>query len=128
MTKNIKILLVDDEEDFTQPMAFWFQTKGYNVSATNNGLKALEIIEKDKPDIIFLDLNMPVLDGVETLKKIREVDGDLPVIVISAYADPEKIKIMEPYGISGVFYKGSEFHKGLTLLESILRTHKKLKR
>ncbi len=128
MEKKVKILMVDDEEDFTQPMAFWFKTKGYEVSTANNGEIALEKIKDEKPDIIFLDLNMPVMDGFETLKRIRKIDKNLPVIVISAYADPEKIQRMQPHGISGVFYKGSDFEEGVTLIESILRTHKKLKK
>ena len=128
MEKTIKILMVDDEEDFTQPMAFWFKTKGYEVSVANNGETALEKIKTVKPDIVFLDLNMPVMDGFETLKRIRKIDKSLPVIVISAYADPERLKQMQPYAISGVFYKGSDFEEGATLIESVLRTHKKLKK
>ena len=61
MEKTIKILMVDDEEDFTQPMAFWFKTKGYEVSVANNGETALEKIKTDKPDIVFQDLNRPEL-------------------------------------------------------------------
>jgi len=128
MNEPIKILMVDDEDDFRQPMAFWFKTKGYNTLAAENGEKALEIINEDKPDIVFLDLNMPVMDGFETLKRIRKMDKHLPVIIISAYADPQKIKEMQPYEISGVFYKGSDFEEGLSLIESVLRTHKKLKK
>jgi len=128
MDEPVKILMVDDENDFRQPMVFWFKTKGYSVLAAENGEKALEIINTDKPDIVFLDLNMPVMDGFETLKKIRKTDKNLPVIIISAYADPQKIKEMQPYEISGVFYKGSDFEEGLSLIESVLRTHKKLKK
>ena len=128
MEKQIKILMVDDEEDFTQPMAFWFKTKGYSVITADNGKNGLQMVKQEKPDIIFLDLNMPIMDGCETLKQIRQTDPHIPIVIISAYADPQKIKEMQPYGISGVFYKGEDFEKGLSLLESILRTHKKLKK
>jgi two-component system response regulator (stage 0 sporulation protein F) len=128
MEEKIKILIVDDEKDFTQPMAFWFKMKGYQVIVAHEGKTALEMIEKENPNIVFLDLNMPVMDGVETLKRIRETHKDLPVIIISAYVDREKIKEMEPHQISGVFYKENDFSEGLSLLESVLRTHKKLKK
>lgn len=127
MKKDIKILMVDDEQDFTQPMSFWFKAKGYEVETATSGEAALKIVEEHKPDIVFLDLNMPVMDGLETLKRIRQIDKNIPVVIVSAYADPRKIKEIHPYGISGIFYKGSELEDGLSLLESVLRTHKKLK-
>jgi CheY-like chemotaxis protein len=127
MEKQIKVLLVDDEIDFSQPMAFWFSSKGYYVISASSGQEALELIQEKKPDIVFLDLNMPAMDGVATLKKIREIDKELPVIIVSAYVDSNKIKEVQPYSPSAVFYKGEELERGLALLETTLRRHKKLK-
>lgn len=126
MEKKIKVLLVDDEADFTTAMAFWLQSKGYSILVANEGLRAVEMAKSDKPDIIFLDLNMPVMDGAETLKKIREFDTEVPVIIISAYLDDRRAEQVNQYSISGMFYKGSDFSEGLALLETILRRHKKL--
>ncbi len=126
--EKIKVLLIDDEPDFIQPMGFWLQSKGYDVSSTIDSENGIKMVKKDKPDIVFLDFNMPTMDGIEVLKRIRKFDKDVPVVIISAYADQEKIKTAEPYGISGVFYKGTDYDKGLGLLETILRTHKRLKR
>ena len=127
MEKDIKVLLVDDEVDFSQPMAFWFSSKGYYVITASGGQEALGLIQEKKPDIVFLDLNMPGMDGVETFKRIREVDKDLPVIIVSAYVDRSKIKEVQSYTPSAVFYKGEELEQGLALLETTLRRHKKLK-
>ncbi len=129
MTKDIKILVVDDEVSFTQTMAFWFESKGYTVESAPNGAVALEMIKKSLPDIVFLDLNMPVMDGAETLHQLRKFNKDLPVIIISAYLEDQKTmaKVREG-GISGVFYKGKDFEKCLSLLETTLRTHKSLKK
>lgn len=129
MDKETKILLVDDEVDFTQAMAFWLKSKGYSVTTASDGKSAISMIEENSPDIVFLDLNMPVMDGVETLKKIREFNKELPVIIISAYLEEKhKMKEINALGISGIFYKGKKFEEGLALIESVLRTHKGLKK
>ena len=122
------MLLIDDEADFTQPMAFWLKSKGYAVSEAHSGEEGITKTKEEKPDIIFLDLNMPVLDGIATLQRIREFDKATPVIIISAYTEKANTKDVEQYAISGVFYKGEDFQKGLSLLEATLRTHKKLKK
>lgn len=127
MDKSIKILLVDDEEDFRQLMAFWLESKGYAILTASNGQEAVKVVKNDAPDIIFLDLHMPVMDGVTALKEIRTFNKDVPVIVISAHTGDPKAREAMASGISGVFPKSNNFEEGLTLLESVLRTHKKLK-
>jgi DNA-binding response OmpR family regulator len=129
MSKEIRVLLVDDEVSFTQTMAYWFESKGYAVDVANDGRAALEKIKKQTPDIMFLDLNMPLMDGVETLRELRKINKELPVIVISAYLDDQKTMMdIREQGISGVFYKGKDFDKCLVLVETALRTHKSLKK
>jgi CheY-like chemotaxis protein len=123
-----KILLVDDEIDFRELMTFWLKSKGYSVIVASNGMDAVKLTKEHNPDIIFLDLNMPVLDGAETLKTIREFNKDVPVIIISAYIDDRRAKVAMGYGISGVFYKGKDFQESLSLLEAALHTHKQLKK
>ena len=126
--KNIKVLLIDDEDDFRQLMKFWLESKGYSVLAASNGADGIELVKNDHPNIIFLDLRMPVMDGVATLKEIRAFDRDLPVIVISAFLDDPRAKEAMAFGISGVFNKAKNFDEGLTILEVALRRHKSLKR
>jgi len=125
---KIKVLVTDDEADFRQVMVFWLNSKGYDVAQADSGQAALKVIKENAPDIVFLDLNMPGLDGVDVLKEIRTFNQDLPVIIISAYVESARLKEAEPYGVSGIFYKGGDFKDGLNLLETTLRTHKKLKK
>lgn len=122
------VLLVDDEKDYTLAMSYWLKSKGYAVVSTFDGEGALKMIKENPPDIVLLDLNMPVMDGVETLKRIREFNKDLPVIIISAFVQDLRLKEAPAYNISGVFYKGEDFSASLALLEAALRTHKKLKK
>ena len=122
-----KVLLVDDEADFRQLLQYWLTSKGDSVITADNGEAAVTLTREQSPDIILLDLNMPVADGATALKKIREFNKDVPVIIISAYVDDRRAKEAMQSGISGVFYKGKDFQEGLTMLEAVLHTHKKLK-
>ncbi len=127
MDKEIKILLIDDEPDFTKPMGYWLNSKGYAVDSANDAASGIQKIKDNPPDIVFLDLNMPVMNGIEAIKKIREFNKGIPIIVISAYLDHLQLNEAKEFGISGVFYKGGDFKEGLLLIESALRMHKKLK-
>jgi CheY-like chemotaxis protein len=126
--KSINVMIVDDEPDFRELMTFWLQSKGYSVIPAEGGETAVRLAKEKKPDIIFMDLRMPGVDGVEAIQKIRKFDKDVPIIVISAHLDNEKAKLASDYGISGIFYKGEDFKQGLSLLEAALRTHKGLKK
>lgn len=126
--KGITVLLVDDEKDFRDLLNFWLASRGYDVIVASNGQEAVRVCRESNPDIIFLDLNMPVMGGLEALVKIREFNPVVPVIIISAYIDDKKTKEATHYGVSGVFYKGENFESALPLLEAALRTHKQLKK
>jgi len=128
MGKEISVLVVDDENDFRQVMTVWLESKGYSVITASDGKNAIQMGKDKKPDIIFMDLRMPVMDGTEAIKKIRSFDKDTPIIIISAYIDDQKIKEVATSDVSGIFYKSEDFEKGSILLESVLRTHKRLKR
>lgn len=128
MDKEIKVLVVDDEADFRQVMTVWLESKGYFVVSAPDGKNAVQSVKEKKPNIVFMDLRMPIMDGSETIKQIRKFNKNIPIIIISAYLNDPKIKEIAASDISGVFYKNDDFEKGLTLLESVLRTHKKLKK
>ena len=122
-----KIMVVDDEKDFLFAMEYWLKSKGYEVKTAENGLKALDLIKDFDPHIILLDIKMPVMDGIECLKRIREFNKEVPVVIITAFIGEDKVAEVKPYQIAGLFYKDKDFSEGLSLLESVLRTHKKLK-
>ncbi len=128
MEKEVRVLLVDDEPDYIQPMGFWLKSKGYRVTTASNGEEAIAVVKQDPPDIVFLDLNMPVMDGFEALKNIRQFNKDIPIVLVSAYVDDQRAKEARSFGVSGIFYKGADFNEGLALLETVLRTHKNLKK
>ncbi len=123
MGKEIKVLLVDDEPDFTTPVAFWLKKGGYAVTVVKSGEEALRFLQGQRPDIVFLDKKMPGEGGAATLKKIKEIDASLPVVMMSAYVgDLEKKETdVDVSGISGIFYKGDDFSTITQLIQSVLK-------
>ena len=78
-----KILWADDEIDLLKPHILFLEQKGYEVDTVNNGADAVELVEKNQYDIIFLDENMPGLTGLETLSKIKDISPLIPIIMIT---------------------------------------------
>lgn len=115
-----KILLVDDEKSFCRPMEIWLKSLHYQVATAENGEDALALIEKDRPTIVFLDIVMPGLGGIETLRRIRKTDQDLPVIMFTAHPRDENITEAIKLGIDGFFPKGENFNRLLILINTVL--------
>lgn len=80
---NTHILWIDDEVDMLRPHIIFLENKGYTLHTTTNGQDALELIQSGSFDLVFLDENMPGINGIETLKLIKEMRPMLPVIMIT---------------------------------------------
>jgi CheY-like chemotaxis protein len=80
---NINILWVDDEIDLLKPHILFLEKKNYNVTTCQSGTEAIELIDEEGFDIVFLDENMPGLTGLETLSEIKEKQATLPVVMIT---------------------------------------------
>ncbi len=86
-----KILIADDEAEIRSLLKLYLENDGYSVVEAEDGIKALEMVTSEKPDLCVLDIMMPRMDGYQVLRKIRE-DNNVPVIILSAKdADSEKI-------------------------------------
>lgn len=127
MPNNITVLVVEDEVDFRTIMTFWLESKGYTVISASDGRTGVEMVKEKKPDVVFLDLNMFGMDGVQVFKNIREFNKDIPVIIISAHIGTSRANELMSLGVSGIFSKEEDFEKEFSLLEVILRKHKELK-
>ncbi len=84
-----RILIVDDELSVRSSLAGWFREDGFQVEAAEDGRAALEAMARGPYDIVLLDLKMPGMDGIEVQKRIRELDPDATVIILTAYASVE---------------------------------------
>ncbi|HBB16758.1 MAG TPA: sigma-54-dependent Fis family transcriptional regulator [Syntrophus sp. (in: bacteria)] len=81
------ILVVDDEEEIRKIMSGILEKEGFNVITAPEGRQAIEKICFNTPDVVLLDVRMPGLNGMEVLKKIKALDDNLPVVLVTAYAD-----------------------------------------
>jgi two-component system response regulator AtoC len=94
--KKVKVLIVDDETIIRDALSDWLKDIGYQVFTAENGQKALNVIEKEKPGIMIADLVMPGMDGIELMKKAKAQQPDIEVIIITAYASiPTAITAMK---------------------------------
>ena len=82
-----KILVVDDEADVCDFVKGFFEERGFEVIMALNGTEALRILKKQKPNLILLDIKMKGIDGIETLQRIRAVDKEIHVIMVTANDD-----------------------------------------
>lgn len=82
-----RILVVDDEEHIRELYRDEFAEEGYEVGLARNGMEALAMLETFRPDLITLDVKMPGVDGIEVLRRIREKDPRVPVLLLTAFVE-----------------------------------------
>lgn len=122
MLREIKnILVVDDSSTSTFLMESFLEENGYHVTVAEDGLEAIKLIEKQIPDVIFLDLMMPKKSGFEVLKEIRENERtkDIPVIIISAKTEHDDIQKAKEIGATEYIYKPVDIDLALNILHRI---------
>ena len=83
----IKILIVDDDDMVRLALSENMKDGGFYPIEASNGLEAIDIFKKEKPASVLLDLKMPGMDGMQTMRKLKEIDPDIPVIINTAYGD-----------------------------------------
>jgi len=121
MTEPARILIVDDDESMNKTMSLVLKRKGYDVAISYNGLDAIEKVRSQPFDIIFMDIKMPVMDGVETFEKIREIRPDAVVMMMTAYAVEDLIQKALREGAYGIIYKPLDIEKTLAAIEEVKR-------
>lgn len=84
-----KILVVDDEQAVCDALKKFLDKKGYRVSTVPNGENALKKIKEERPHMVLLDIMLPGMSGIDTLKKIKEIDKEVGIVMITAVKDTE---------------------------------------
>ncbi|MFA4982212.1 MAG: response regulator [Candidatus Omnitrophota bacterium] len=85
----IKLLIVDDEKGITDALRDFFGHRGFSVRIANNGDDALAAVRTDRPDIIFLDIRMRGMGGLEVLEKVKASDKSIKVIMLTIHEEKE---------------------------------------
>ena len=122
-----KILVVDDEQAFLRVLQNRLESMEYEVVTASNGKEALEKIKTDKPDAVLLDIMMPVLDGIQTLKEIRKTDKNLPVLMLTASSDAERFKSAKDLNASGFIIKTADLKIEMNNISNVLNIAAKYK-
>lgn len=79
-----KILIVDDEVDIANSIQYVLTQEGFSTMLAHDGLRAMDVYEKDRPDLVILDLMMPGIDGYEVCRRVRSVDKKTPILMLTA--------------------------------------------
>jgi len=120
MKKNLRILLADDNREFSQNLKDILELKGYEVLLAGDGFQTLEIIKETKVDLILLDIKMPVMNGVETFKQIKMIIPGTPVIMITAFAVEELIQESLQEGAFACLKKPLDFDELFNTIETAI--------
>lgn len=85
--KELKILIIEDDEIELRSLECVLSDMGAAVLTANDGVAGLRKVCEDKPDLVILDLKLPVLSGIDVLRELKKLNSDVPVIVLTAYKD-----------------------------------------
>jgi len=118
-TKKLTAMVVEDEGVANELLSSTFKNFFSDVSSAFNGKEAIEMFERLKPDIIFVDIVMPEMDGIELSRKLREMNPNQIIIVISASNDIQKISESIEIGVNSFIQKPIDTKKIIELLSNV---------
>jgi len=117
--KNISVVYAEDDELIRQSITRIVQRRVKNIFSAENGKEGLAYVEQHKPDMVITDIEMPVMNGLEMIRNIRERFGnDTPIIVVTAYQDDEHFTAEA----DGYIYKPIESQQLFELMAALVKT------
>ena len=115
-----RVLLIDDEKEFLEVMSERMQTRDIDVTTASSARDALALVEKESYDAIILALQMPEMDGLQALERLKAINPDLQVILLTGHATVEKGVQAMKLGATDVLEKPADIQ---TLTEKIRKAH-----
>jgi two-component system response regulator HydG len=121
MTDTMSILIVDDDISMSKTMAMVLKRKGYQVTVADSGFDAIGMVKKKSYDMIFMDVKMPGMDGVETFERIQKIRPDAVVMMMTAFAVEELVQKALNEGAYGIIYKPLDIDKIIVSIDDVRR-------
>ena len=117
MADKASILIVDDNVNLCKTLSLVLKRKGYVITISSNGLDAIERIKKEPFDMVLMDIKMPLLNGVETYRKIKKIRPDTVVLMMTAYAVDKLVQEALQEGVYGIVYKPLDIEKVISIIK-----------
>lgn len=121
MGEKTSILIVDDNISLCKTMSLILRRKGYAVTTAQDGPEAVSQVRERPFDMIFMDIKMPIMDGVETYKRIRSIRPEAAVVMMTAYTVEDLVEKALQEGAYAIIYKPLDIEEVLQLIQEILR-------
>lgn len=117
----LRVLVVDDHEDTTESTAMLLELHGFSVLKAFSGAEALELVEREKPDVVLLDISMPSMTGYECARKIRELANDRSptIVAVTGHGDNRHLGHSRDAGIDFHLLKPVEPDRLLAVVKAI---------
>ncbi|MFC1967485.1 response regulator [Chloroflexota bacterium] len=117
MSDKASVLVVDDNEDLLNTFSLILKRRGFNVDTAENGASAVDKYKGRHFDVTLMDIVMPEMNGVEALKKIREINPGARVILMTAYSEDELMSMALEEGARGVIHKPIKIDRMIELIK-----------
>ena len=117
--KEHRILVVDDNKDFADVFCDILRVNNYKAESCYGGVQAVELIRDHNFDTVFLDIRMPGMDGIQTLKEIKKIRPETTVIMMTGYSVDEMVHKALEEKASEIIYKPFEIDKVLSLIKGV---------
>jgi len=119
MEEKASILIVDDNASLCKMMSFVLGRKGYAVTTAKDGMEAITRVKERPFDITFMDIKMPLMDGVETYRRLKKLRPEGVVVMMTAYAVEDLVQQALQEGAYGIIYKPLDTEKVVALVERL---------
>ena len=119
----IRVLIADDQELIRQSLSVVLDTQPdiSMVGTASNGRETIELVRRDKPDVVLMDIRMPEVDGVECTRLIKAAHPEIKVIILTTFDDDEYVFGALRYGASGYLLKGISVHELANAVREVVR-------
>ena len=117
---DLTLLYVEDDKELREQFVRILKPKFKEIFEASDGVEALEQYACHTPDIMLVDINLPKIDGLEVIERVRKNDKDTPIVIVSAYSDQKKLLKAITLGLSDYLIKPVPHKKLLALFENIL--------